>query len=45
MYVTNGRLHTPTRTKGTVTIHDNTIVHGVTRLESGIRYGLFFLAR
>lgn len=43
VFATEGQLHVPVRSKGTVTIHDNTIVHGVTQLESGVRYGLFFL--
>ena len=34
----------PPRPAGTITVHDNTIVHGVTLLKSGVRYGLFFLA-
>jgi predicted 2-oxoglutarate/Fe(II)-dependent dioxygenase YbiX len=43
LYATRGQLHMPKRAQGTVTIHDNTIVHGVTLFESGIRYALFFL--
>ena len=43
IFATEGRLIVPNRSKGTLTIHDNKIVHGVTRLESGVRYGLFFL--
>jgi len=33
----------PSRLLGCATIHDNNIVHGVTALESGIRYSLFCL--
>lgn len=45
MYATQAKLHVPARNKGTVTIHDNTIAHGVTKLESGVRYGLFLLKK
>ena len=36
-------LHFPPRPAGSATIHDCTIVHGVTELVCGVRYGLFFL--
>eukprot|EP00462_Mataza_sp_D1_P006685 CAMPEP_0175125652 /NCGR_PEP_ID=MMETSP0087-20121206/3427_1 /TAXON_ID=136419 /ORGANISM="Unknown Unknown, Strain D1" /LENGTH=273 /DNA_ID=CAMNT_0016407497 /DNA_START=166 /DNA_END=987 /DNA_ORIENTATION=+ len=36
-------LHYPDRPAGSCTIHDNSVVHGVTRMDSGVRYGLFFL--
>lgn len=42
-YAANGKLFTHNRLAGSITVHDNTIVHGVTELVSGIRYGLFFL--
>lgn len=45
LFVNKGNLSAPERMTGTVTIHDNTIVHGVTLLESGVRYGLFFLKK
>jgi hypothetical protein len=45
LFVSKGILNAPERMTGTVTIHDNTIVHGVTLLESGVRYGLFFLKK
>lgn len=32
LYVSKGRLSAPKRVKGTVTVHDNRIVHGVTLL-------------
>ena len=32
----------PARPRGSVTVHVNSIVHGVTALTSGVRYGLFF---
>lgn len=45
IFASEGKIHIPTRNKGTVTVHNNKIVHGVSRLESGIRYGLFFLKK
>jgi small ubiquitin-related modifier len=38
-----GRLVQPSRELGSVTIHDNGVVHGVTPLVAGVRYGLFLL--
>ncbi len=35
IYPSNGELYIPKRKSGTVTIHDNKIVHGVSMLESG----------
>jgi hypothetical protein len=35
----------PDRPEGAITIHHNDIVHGVSLLESGVRYGLFFLQK
>ncbi len=29
------------RRAGSVSVHDNTVVHGVTRLRKGVRYSLF----
>ena len=43
VFLNSSGIHTPVRKAGTVTIHDNTIVHGVSLLESGTRYGLFLL--
>jgi hypothetical protein len=37
-------LHFPLRPAGSATVHDKTVVHGVTELVHGVRYGLFFLA-
>jgi hypothetical protein len=34
----------PERPIGSYTIHDNTIIHGVSRMTRGIRYSLFFLS-
>ncbi len=45
VYATNEGLEAPARPAGTVTIHHNDIVHGVSLLESGTRYGLFFLKK
>ena len=45
IFATNGALYAPERPEGTVTIHHNDIAHGVSVLESGIRYGLFFLQK
>jgi hypothetical protein len=41
-FITWNGMQIPKRSVGSATIHDNTIVHGVTRMESGVRYGLFF---
>ena len=35
----------PDRSAGSFTLHRNDILHGVTRLESGVRYGLFMLQK
>ncbi len=43
MYASKGELHITKRKSGTVTIHDNKIVHGVSMLESGVRYGFLCL--
>ncbi len=43
MYANKEKLHIPKRKSGAVTIHDNKIVHGVSMLESGVRYGFFML--
>jgi hypothetical protein len=40
----NGTLAFPTRRAGVILAHDGTTVHGVTRLVSGTRYGLFAIA-
>ena len=40
-----GKIIAPERPPGTVTIHHNNIVHGVTLLQQGTRYGLFFLQK
>jgi hypothetical protein len=45
IFATNGILYAPERYEGTVSIHHNDIAHGVSMLESGIRYGLFFLQK
>ena len=43
IYLSQGNIEIPIRMAGTINIHDNTIVHGVSRLLDGVRYGLFFL--
>ncbi len=43
VFATEGNLIAPKRPAGTVSIHQKDIVHGVSMLKSGIRYGLFFL--
>ena len=40
---TQAGITTPRRPAGSYTLHDNTIAHGVTKLTSGVRYGLFLL--
>ena len=39
----DGQVHTPVRRPGTALVHDNTCVHGVTKLTRGTRYHLFLL--
>jgi predicted 2-oxoglutarate/Fe(II)-dependent dioxygenase YbiX len=39
----DGQLHKPPRSAGFATWHDHSIVHGVTELTSGVRYGLFLI--
>lgn len=43
VFATDAGLEIPRRNVGTVTLHHKDIVHGVTELEEGVRYGLFFL--
>ena len=45
LYATKGQIYCPRRQPGTVSIHDNTVVHGVSWFESGIRYALFLLKK
>ena len=45
-FLTSNRgLECPHRAAGTITIHGNDIVHGVSELTSGVRYGLFFIKK
>lgn len=44
-FITDSGLEIPERTQVSATIHTNKIVHGVTKLESGVRYALFFLQK
>ena len=43
VYIMSDGIYRPPRKCGTITIHDNTIPHGVSVVEEGVRYGLFFL--
>jgi len=44
VFATNdGALYVPCRPAGSATIHNNTVVHGVSTFYTGVRYGLFFL--
>ena len=45
VYATRAGLRVPPRPAGTVTVHTNGVVHGVSRHTAGVRYGLFFLQR
>lgn len=45
VYATGDKLLVPEGRRGTVTLHDNRIVHGVTLLKSGVRYGLVLLKK
>lgn len=44
-YLTNGEMVIPERPAGSITIHGNDIVHAVTKLHTGVRYGLFLLKK
>ena len=44
-FIRNGALEIPYRPAGSITIHEGGIVHGVTELQSGVRYGLFLLQK
>merc|ERR1711972_352426 len=43
VYATTRGFVEPWRPAGSVTIHNNQIVHGVSNMMEGVRYGLFFL--
>jgi hypothetical protein len=43
VFACGGKLVTPQRLAGCITVHDNSIAHGVTELKAGVRYGLFFI--
>jgi hypothetical protein len=43
VFVTSAGFQKPIRNAGSATIHDNTILHGVTKMTYGVRYSLFFL--
>ncbi|MDA9964130.1 FHA domain-containing protein [bacterium] len=43
VFATGAGFEKPTRMPGQATIHDNSILHGVTEMKSGVRHSLFFL--
>lgn len=43
VFATGQGFQQPRRKAGTATIHDYTVLHGVTEMKSGVRYSLFFL--
>ena len=43
IYLTDGKVHRPEQVKGSITIHNNDIIHGVTPIVKGERYSLFVL--
>ena len=43
VYVTSEGLQTPRRRAGSGTVHDDRVVHGVTKLARGVRYSLYLL--
>ena len=43
VFACGGKIVTPQRLAGCITVHDNSIAHGVTELKAGVRYGLFFI--
>ncbi len=43
IYLSNGKIHIPKQNLGSMTIHDNSIIHGVSQITEGIRYSLFIL--
>jgi len=43
VFVTGNGFDKPRRRPGNATIHDNSILHGVTEMKSGVRHSLFFL--
>jgi len=45
VYVTTAGFKMPERNLDSLTIHDNTIAHGITTHSKGVRYGMFLLSR
>jgi len=43
VYLSNGLIHKLDNLQGTITIHNNDIIHGVTPITKGTRYSLFIL--
>ena len=43
IYLSDGLIHIPKQNLGSMTIHDNSIIHGVSPITKGTRYSLFIL--
>ena len=43
IYLSDGLIHIPKQNLGSMTIHDNSIIHGVSPITEGTRYSLFIL--
>lgn len=43
IYLSDGLIHIPKQNLGSMTIHDNSIIHGVSPITEGARYSLFIL--
>lgn len=41
----DGLLHVPRRPAGSYTVHNQSVVHGVSKHEAGVRYSLFFIKK
>lgn len=45
VFVTENGFEKPRRRPGNATVHENSILHGVTEMKSGVRHSLFFLRK
>ena len=45
VFVTGNGFEKPRRRPGNATVHENSILHGVTEMKSGVRHSLFFLRK
>jgi len=43
IYLSDGQIHIPKQNINSMTIHDNNIIHGVSKIREGARYSLFIL--